>query len=251
MKRIDFLICGAQKAGTSALDKYMRKHPSIQMPTSKEIHYFDRETINWEEEQGNDYKLYHQSFNWNEQKTRGETTPVYMYWKTSWARINKYHKELKIIILLRNPITRAFSHWNMERERGRENLGFMEAITSEGHRLGNHEEQTINHRKWSYVQRGFYSTQIQHIYNYINKKNVLILKQEELLESHTNALGKIYQHLNLKEIANNKEIIDHKSSYGESISKEAKIWLKNKYEDEIKKLECLLNWDCSSWLSVE
>jgi len=251
MKRIDFLICGAQKAGTSALDKYMRQHPSIQMPTSKEIHYFDRETVNWKEEQERDYKLYHQSFNWNEQKTRGESTPVYMYWKTCWERISEYNKELKIIILLRNPITRAFSHWNMEIERGRENLGFMEAITLEMQRLGIKEEQTINHRKWSYVERGFYSKQIQHIYKYINKNNVLILKQEELLKNHTNTLKKIYQHLNIKQLANNEEIIDHKSSYRESISKEAQIWLKSKYEDEIKKLECLLNWDCSDWLSIE
>lgn len=251
MKRVDFLICGAQKAGTSALDKYMRGHPGIQMPISKEIHYFDRESINWGEEIQTGYKLYHQSFNWTEKKIRGEATPVYMYWGKSWARISEYSREIKIILLLRNPITRAYSHWNMEKERGRENLEFMQAISCEENRLGTEEEQTIKHRIWSYVERGFYSKQIQYIYEYVNKENVLILKQEELLKDRSNALGKIYQHLAVEEIAHNQEITEHQSTYRKPMSKEAKIWLINRYSDEIKELERLLKWDCSSWLAIE
>ncbi len=251
MKRLDFLICGAQKAGTSALDKYMREHPSIQMPKSKEMHYFDREGINWNEQQETEYELYHQSFNWSEERTRGEATPVYMYWKRSWERIMEYKKAIKIIILLRNPITRAYSHWNMEEKRGRENLSFIEAIKCEKERLGFEGEQNINHRKWSYVDRGFYTKQIEYMYKYINKENVLILKQEELLRGRNKALCKIYDHLSVEQITHNREITEHQSAYREPISREAKIYLIDRYRDEIGRLERLLNWDCSSWLSIE
>jgi hypothetical protein len=61
-------------------------------------------------------------------KLIGEATPIYMYWKEAPERIREYNAKMKLIILLRNPIDRAYSHWNMERSRKLETLPFFDAV---------------------------------------------------------------------------------------------------------------------------
>jgi hypothetical protein len=58
----------------------------------------------------------------------GECTPSYLYWQLTAERIWKYNPKIKLLVLLRNPIDRAFAHWNMQRFKGREPLNFFEAI---------------------------------------------------------------------------------------------------------------------------
>ena len=81
--RVDFVIGGTQKGGTSALDSFLRQHPEICMPTTrKELHFFDREDEN------RDYKKYHANFKPNpQQRVTGEASPIYMYWETAPGRI--------------------------------------------------------------------------------------------------------------------------------------------------------------------
>ena len=59
-------------------------------------------------------------------KIIGEATPIYMYWKNAIKRIYNYNSDMKLILVLRNPIDRAFSHWNMEVHRKREDRTFLE-----------------------------------------------------------------------------------------------------------------------------
>src|SRR5437764_2957004 len=128
--RVDFVIGGTQKRGTSALDSFLRQHPQICMPTTKkELHFFDRE------EENTDYKEYHANFEPTpEQRVIGEASPIYMYWETAPYRIWKYNPKMKWILALRNPVERAFSAWNMEAKRDHEKLAFPEAIEKEPER---------------------------------------------------------------------------------------------------------------------
>lgn len=108
---IDFVIAGTQKGGTTALDRYLRKQPGIAMASRKEIHFFDDEE-NFQI-QPVDYTTYYANFvARSPARLRGESTPIYMYWKAVAPRMARYNPALKVIIVLRNPITRAFSHWN-------------------------------------------------------------------------------------------------------------------------------------------
>ena len=122
--RVDFVIGGTQKGGTSALDSFLRQHPEICMPaTRKELHFFDREAEN------TDYNAYHANFDPKPaHRVIGEASPIYMYWKTAPSRIWNYNPKMKWIVALRNPVERAFSAWNMETKRGKEKLSFAEAI---------------------------------------------------------------------------------------------------------------------------
>lgn len=112
---INFLVAGTQKGGTTALDCYLRLHQDILMATDKEVHFFDNED---EFQNVVDYEKYHQHFGpFVEGKVIGESTPIYMYWYDAPRRIWEYNPKMKFVLVLRNPIERAFSHWNMERKK--------------------------------------------------------------------------------------------------------------------------------------
>jgi len=132
--KISFLVVGTQKGGTSALDNHLRQHKSLQLAKRKEVHFFDKE-VNFKGEA--DYKAYHSSFNFSRnKKIYGECTPSYMYWNNSIKRIHQYNPNIKIIAILRNPIYRAFSHWNMECNRNNETLPFLKAIKKKKNGVG-------------------------------------------------------------------------------------------------------------------
>ena len=87
-----------------------------------------------------------------------------MYWNQAIERIYEYNPKIKLILILRNPINRAFSHWNMERDRNRENRSFWDSINEEKSRLLSSDY--TQHRTFSYLDRGFYSIQIKKINKY-------------------------------------------------------------------------------------
>ncbi|MBI5429513.1 MAG: hypothetical protein HY938_03525 [Nitrosomonadales bacterium] len=88
--KVDFLVCGAQKSGTTTLDAYLREHPEICMSSQKEVHFFDTE----ERFQNDrvDYSQYHAAFSSDSSHKRiGESTPIYMYWHEAPKRIWQYN----------------------------------------------------------------------------------------------------------------------------------------------------------------
>src|SRR2546422_6756035 len=156
-ERVDFVVAGTQKGGTTTLDLYLREHPRISMATRKEVHFFDIDE-NFRTE-AVDYAVYHANFAARSPlQLYGECTPMYMYWEPAAARMARYNPALKIVIILRNPITRAYSHWNMEREKCREALPFLEAVQTEPDRAQQMWPRQLRHR--AYVHRGFYARQL-------------------------------------------------------------------------------------------
>ena len=242
--KVKFLIVGAQKSGTSALDKYLRSHDQIEMAKTKEVHFFDNEeffvsTV--------DYSNYNASFeNKSNSLIKGESTPIYMYWYAAPKRIWEYNPEMKLIAVLRNPIERAFSHWNMQRDRNIDDLSFSVAIRSEVERCrGTLPLQT---RIYSYIDRGFYTEQIRRLWHFFPRDQTLLLKYEDLKFDHSNTLSKISEFLGVKEFADIQYSDTHSRNYVSSISEEDRSYLKNIFYYEIKKLETMLSWECSDWL---
>src|SRR5438094_818114 len=174
---VNFVIGGTQKGGTSALDSFLRQHPEICLPeTKKELHYFDREK-NFEKRPN--YKQYHAYFRPKPRhRVMGEATPSYMYWTATPYRIWRYNPEMKWILVLRNPVERAFSGWNMETKRGTEHLSFKEAVEQEAVRC--RKALPLQHRVFSYVDRGFYAHQVRRLFNIFGEGNLLILLTEDL-----------------------------------------------------------------------
>ena len=118
-KRLSFLICGAQKSGTTALAAYMRQHPGIHLPKAKEIHFFDDETQTWPKPNLN---ALHDHFKAADaDQLWGEATPITIYWDPAAERVWRYNPAMRLIVILRNPIE-LLPHWAMENHRGNDPL---------------------------------------------------------------------------------------------------------------------------------
>jgi len=244
--QIGFIICGTQKGGTTALDQYFRLHPEICMADKKEVHFFDKDE--YFTEQNPDILKYHFNFNPKDHhKIIGEATPIYMYWKNSMERICSYNPDMKLIAILRNPIERAFSHWNMERDKNREHRTFWDALKEEEAQLAKLDHR--QNRRFSYLERGLYSSQIKRIQSYFNKDQILLIRNELLRNSPNKVLEKVAKFLSISSFETVEHIEIHSRSYPIELSKNEYKYLNCFYKNEIQDLEMLLGWDLSDWKS--
>ncbi len=243
---VDFIICGAQKSGTRALSAYLRKHPHICMANKKEVHFFDSDHFFCKKQPN--YSCYHKHFTpkpWS--KILGETTPIYMYWNTAPRRIWKYNPNIKLIVILRNPIKRAYSHWNMARLRNKDKLDFWSAIQNEEKRCK--KNRLRQQRVFSYIDRGFYANQLKRLWSYFPRRNILVIKNEYLKYCPTDCLKDVCNFLDVEHFENVTQKRVHSKPYLSEMGKKESTYLKSVFEYEIRELELLLGWDCSDWLS--
>jgi hypothetical protein len=246
-EKVAFVIAGTQKGGTTALASYLYEHPEIGMPTVKEVHFFDTHEHFASAEV--DYAKYHAYFNRALRKRLlGDATPIYMYWDAAPPRIWQYNPAMKLILLLRNPITRAYSQWNMERERGSDPLPFEQAIRTEVER--SRDALPLQHRLYSYVDRGFYSDQLRRIWRYFPVEQTLVLKSEELQHEPEAALARIADFLGIARFAAAAPRNVHARPYQGPMSVEARRYLGDVFEFEIRSLERTFGWNCSKWLEA-
>ncbi|TMI07027.1 MAG: sulfotransferase, partial [Betaproteobacteria bacterium] len=93
--KVGFVVAGAQKGGTTALDHYLREHPELCLPQRKELHFFD--TDRYFVTEPIDYGPYHAAFAPGpSQRLLGEVTPAYLYWPTAAERIARYNPAMKL-----------------------------------------------------------------------------------------------------------------------------------------------------------
>lgn len=196
----NFLCVGAQKAGTTTLHDILIQDSQIYLPEIKETKFFQ---LNSKYKQGIDF--YKEQFfnNVKENQTIGEIDPDYMYFDYVPKRIYEtLGADVKFIFILRNPIKRALSHYQMSIRRGYETLEFEEAIANEPDRIKNDDSQEEFYKSkthnFSYIDRGFYSKQIKNYMKYFSEDNMLfILFEEEFLKNKQNTIENIYNFLNL------------------------------------------------------
>lgn len=243
-KRTSFVICGTQKGGTTALADQLRLHPNLFIPAQKELHFFDDESRDWSKP---NYTDYHRLFNSaTAHQHWGEATPIYMYWDTAPARIWNYNPDMRLIVILRNPITRAYSHWAMERRRGAESMDFGSALSKEAERCL--EARPLQHRVFSYQDRGFYCHQLRRLWRLFGRDTLLVLRQEELRQEPQASLNRVCDHLGVDRIEAEERMERHVGSYPEPMPTHLYEQLRQVFWHEICQLETLLDWDCSSWL---
>jgi hypothetical protein len=217
-----FLILGGVKCGSTALHHYLCDHPQIVPAWDKEIHYFDRDVsyrdrgVTW----------YHSKFP-PPYKLRGnritfEATPNYLYHFSLCAeRIYRYDSNLKLIVLLREPVERAYSFWNMLRvfseEGGKSVLrqsDLLDPTVQEecrtvlaGRRMApfaelvRHELETITdptvRPELSFVRAGLYAEQIEYYLRLFSREQLLILESRSLLHAPRQVLDRVIQFLGL------------------------------------------------------
>lgn len=184
----DFLILGAQKAGTSSLSAYLNQHPQLFLSFQKEVHYFDGGVIPSSDNFAKGHSWYRSFFprrgDMGESALAFEASPLYLFNPLVPKRIFAFSPKIKLIIILRNPVDRAISHYLHERRKGREKLAIEEALRAEEVRLQlalkNRDYKSSSFMHKSYKSRGIYHKQIAAFLEYFPRDGILILNSEEM-----------------------------------------------------------------------
>lgn len=202
----DFLIIGAQRCGTTQLFQSFAQHPQFIKPSRKEIHFFDifenyRRGIDWYCGQfPSALKRWKYSLKRAVTMISGEASPYYFFNPLAAKRIFEALPKMKLILLLRNPVDRAYSQYHHEFKIGFESSrNFEEALSLEEQRLKGEAEKISNagnydgldHRHHSYFSRGIYADQLARWKKYFPEERILILKSEDFFENPQKEFDKV------------------------------------------------------------
>ncbi len=203
MKKLDFMIVGAQKCGTTALAQFLSQHPDIGMAEPKEAHAFDHEDYAnaWTDELLDEYYGAYFTHLVNETQL-GEATPIYGYLADAPQRIGRWQPKMKIIFILRDPVERAWSHYQMAVSSGFENLPYWLALLVEPLRLWLCASPLAPHsavRENSYRSRGLYGKQLRRYLSVFPREQVLVVRSEDLAQSHDQTLSDVFSFLGVSE----------------------------------------------------
>ncbi len=222
MSTVDFIIIGAQKAGTTSLFRYLSAHPNICMPVKKEIEFFSRE-----EYYSKGLTWYGQWFlNCNRNNLVGEASPQYMFYDYVPERIFNVFPDVKLIVILRNPIDRAYSHYRMLKRRELENKNFSTLVLDLINRQKslNGDEHFENHEYFAF---GEYGRILSNYLQFFDKKNIHISFSENLNINPVATVNEICDFLNIEYFSDNKHIKKKYHKSGDKRFPAFERWIKN------------------------
>lgn len=229
---------------------YLDQHPQIQLSRVKEIHYFD---LNY----WKPYFIYRSYFPIkNGNFLTGEASPYYVFHPLVAERIKKHLPKAKFIVMLRDPIKRAYSHYNMERRKGKDDIDtFKKAIQKEDKRLHGELEKISNgsshyssfpHMTYTYLSRGKYYEQLSAWYKVFPKEQFCILKSEDFFEDPKKELKKVYDFLGVDETYPTNLTPMNVGNYAEEIDQAIIDYCKRYFREDADSLRDLIG-DQFSW----
>jgi hypothetical protein len=200
----EFLIIGAQKCGTSSLYHNLCQHPHIRSARQKEIHFFDDhydKGLNWYRSHFPPVKLF-------ENILTGEASPYYLFHPYAPKRASLSHPRINLIILLRNPVDRAYSHYHHNIRKGREKRSFEEAVAEEIKLMPTEVDNLTRnpaynshiHKHFSYLSRGGYIHQIEAWLKHYPINQFLFLKSEEFFKYPEVTINAVYSFLGVEQV---------------------------------------------------
>ena len=286
--KVDFFIVGAAKAGTTSLYSYLNKHPEIEMSTIKEPDYFSNEFIEkqslyYKKESIKSLNKYHSLYSDTKNLIRGEASVSYLFYEKVPKKIFKYNSRSKVIIMLRNPSDRAYSHYLMDKR-----LGFVrESFENIVHKKSTHKNSALFYQQ--YIELGQYAFQIKNYFDVFSKKNILIIDYDDFIYKSSEVMNKVCVFLNVenRSFSNTNKVYNKYTNasnklvkvlytfrflrefignfFSESLkikiqalfftdekkptlNSEIQIFLKEYYKVELEKLSKLLNQNYSKWI---
>ena len=253
-RRLAFFVAGAQKGGTTTLDRLLRLHPDIELPHSrKELHYFDDDTAFDGDRPRDGYAALQAEF-YFDRAVAGEVTPSYVYWAAALPSIRTYNPAARIVVLLRNPVLRAWSHWGhldrKTRENGRADARldpFVERLEREARaRRKNDSHQDLG---LSHVGRGLYAPQIARARSLFPDEQLLFLKSERFFGAPHGVADEVCRFLGLAPLTAvaSPRAFHANAGSASPISREDWEAALPYFAADIDAVETLLGWDCGDW----
>jgi hypothetical protein len=193
----DFIIIGGQRCATSSLHLYLCQHPAVGAPSLKEVHFFDlnfSKGMEW-------YRLHFPTRAYAGVLSRlsgltsitGEGSPYYMLHPRVPYRVADTLPNVRLIAMLRDPVSRLISHYHHERALGFENLSLREALDREDERLAADEVQMRadplyigkSHQHHSYRARGRYAEQLERWFDVFDREQIMIIETKRFFADPT------------------------------------------------------------------
>ena len=232
----DFFILGAQKCGTTSLYYYLVEQPSIASAWRKELRFFDnnfQRGLSWYRGQFPfSIRKYYAEHIRKRAFITGEASPNYLFYPNVPKRVAEIFPQAKLIILLRNPVDRAYSHYRHTVARGREKLSFEDATACEEERTRGDAEKMVtdenyysyNYDHYSYLARGVYVDQLQRWFRWFPGEQFLIHRSEDLYTNPVTIFKQTMEFLNLPDLEPPKEYeVYNKAQYTPSSKMDPKL----------------------------
>lgn len=282
MRLPDFFLVGAPKAGTTSVYNYLSQHPEIFTPAVKEPHFFSCPEVKdtyYEVPFVDEIDEYKSLFREASQTQKaGDFSTSYLHHKKAAHRIKRMCPNARILIILRDPVERAISHYLMDVRDGYQRLPLIECLK---------EKNNVDNRFYrEYVDVGMYSSQIERYRDIFGGKKVKIFLFDNLVSRTEETLGKLMRHIRVDERVdistkeNHNEYQRFKYGFVKSIlkskvfqvfSKRIPVGVKNKaksvfvskdkpdltrarselqkvFRDDVVRLQNVIDKDLSGWL---
>lgn len=238
-----FLIVGAQKAGTSTLFYALAEHPKFAAPVDKELQFFG--SARWFK--GVDlYESYFPAL--EDGQVTGEASPWYLAHPKAAVRASKIVPDAKIVILLRNPVDRAYSDYQHTARQGKEPLSFEDALEAEPERIAGEFERMRqdgryngdNYRRYAYLARGIYLPQIRRWQKRFD--DTLILSSGDLYEAPRQTCERVAKFVGLSAGGIKEPEVKNRGEY-EPMKADTRQMLENHFAPHNQRLYEYLNRD--------
>lgn len=198
----DFLILGAMRAGTSSLYRYLGAHPAVTPPLRKEVEYFTR----WHHRGEGWYRAHFPIAALARGRRCFEATPYYLCHPHAAGRAQELLPHARLVVVLREPVSRAVSHHRHLARLGIETLPFEEAVAREPERLAGEWERMLedpryesrSHHLFSYLERGLYSEQLQRWFAAYPRERFLILEHDDFFRDPDAGFQEVLRFLELE-----------------------------------------------------
>jgi hypothetical protein len=281
--KTNLFIVGAAKSGTTSFHTYLAQHPEIVMSTIKEPNFFSNKEVLHDNlyyiaaplvktiEEYN--SLFVEKCN---EKIYGESSVSYLFYPGVAKRLKDYNEKSKILIFLRNPIQRAFSHYLMDYTAGYVNIPFADLI----------ENSSLNPKAYQQtISQGLYSNKVDNYIKAFGKDQVKVIILEEVQNDMMSVIKDIEGFLDLSSFNNYNFETRNSYSYSNSLlikyfyrsqrlkkcikfvinrqminnlktlflraqkpimKNDCKLFLKELYKEDVQKLSNLINKDLTS-----
>lgn len=200
MRKPDFLIVGAAKSGTTSLARYLNQHDKIKLISERLEFFGEYENPAFKITDMAEYLSLFEGVSVD--VVAGEKSVSYLYSDLAPQEIHDLNEKMKIIIILRNPIMRAYSdYWHRVRG-GVEPLSFSEALEKESERITRGERFELH-----YATYGLYGGKVKKYIDVFGRSNVLILEYDDLKKDPAKLCSSCYEFLGVGEM---KDGVDYK-----------------------------------------
>jgi len=200
-----FVVIGAQRCGTTSLFATLSQHPAVGVPFRKEIHFFDRDLYERGERFYRSFFPSPKRMLGRRELLTGEATPDYLFHPLGPERVAATLPDARFVVLLRDPVVRAWSHHALHATRGREPLSFEDAIDAEPERIAGERERILadptypatTYLRYAYLARGDYAPQLREWFAAIPRERFLVLVSEEFFTDPRGTLREVEAFLGL------------------------------------------------------